>query len=414
MNELKLIEIDRSKRCLKFLEKRVLSDNYRGIQISQHNRYTLEKVLVLLKELYNIAGTEKLEIRTTDLSKRVRNNINEIKYSQYVSNVNNHIKTGTQDSIRKNLFVDLHRMGLINRFNGEKIIQPDERKKVTSVSITKKGIELIEEKNIRQQTMLFSEHLNILMKNLVEYLINIFKVFNNINIDEFVFFITFINQTLDGIFYGETEIIELIDEYRTLSIITKNEVIKRIKEYADPKNFSGNKKNKRDYHNWLNESQQILFLLNQTSFFEYDSKNKKLLIKINDIDSFFDEHSITEFRKFIKRSPIEKENYFKKHNVEKKPGYHLHHIIPIFRAKDIHHFKLIDKWDNLLYIDAKHHDIITRDNTRKMELNILENENVILKDYSTQITLIKNDNVFYSTKWKNKMLSINKKLLKTL
>ena len=41
-------QIDPSKECLKFLAKRLQSKDYRGIQISQHNRYTKKEILVIL------------------------------------------------------------------------------------------------------------------------------------------------------------------------------------------------------------------------------------------------------------------------------------------------------------------------------------------------------------------------------
>ena len=112
-----LTSIDPSKECLKFLAKRILSNNYRGVQLSQHNRYDVNIISTMLVEMYNIVGINKMRIRTTDLSKRPHNTPDEYIYANYVNVLMNKIGRCTQDSVRKNLFVDLHRMGLINRYD---------------------------------------------------------------------------------------------------------------------------------------------------------------------------------------------------------------------------------------------------------------------------------------------------------
>lgn len=65
-----LLTVDPSKDCLRFLHDRILADNYRGIQLSQHNRYTYEQVVGMLEIFFELAGDGRMEIRTTDLSKR--------------------------------------------------------------------------------------------------------------------------------------------------------------------------------------------------------------------------------------------------------------------------------------------------------------------------------------------------------
>lgn len=68
-----IVQIDSSRECIKFLAQRVQSDNYRGLQISQHNRYTQQEVLIILQEIYTLCGSELMQIRTSDLSKRPHN-----------------------------------------------------------------------------------------------------------------------------------------------------------------------------------------------------------------------------------------------------------------------------------------------------------------------------------------------------
>ena len=117
-----LISIDPSKKALKFLANRILNDNYRGMQISQHNRYTVEDLIILLEKIYELVGENKMKIRTTDLSKRPYNTPDEYIYAEYVNNVAKEMGRCTQDSVRKNFFVDLNK-GLLRKHNIEKRVK---------------------------------------------------------------------------------------------------------------------------------------------------------------------------------------------------------------------------------------------------------------------------------------------------
>lgn len=84
--------------------------------------------MVILRNLYKIVGTEKLHIRTSDSSKRPINNEKELKYSKYVNEIQKQTGRCTQDSLRKNIFVDLNRMGLINRYSDDELIDINSQK----------------------------------------------------------------------------------------------------------------------------------------------------------------------------------------------------------------------------------------------------------------------------------------------
>ena len=56
-------------------------------------------------------------------------------------------------------------------------------------------------------------------------------------------------------------------------------MLEKVKDYCEPKNFSGDKTQKRDFHNFLNETQQILSLLTQMAYFEYNKNDSKLYIR---------------------------------------------------------------------------------------------------------------------------------------
>lgn len=107
-----ILKIDESKECIKFLVKRVQSENYRGVQISQHNRYEQKEILIILQEIYNLCGENYLQIRTTDLSKRPQNINGEEMYAKLTHNIASKIGRCTQDSLRKNIFCRYAQNGL--------------------------------------------------------------------------------------------------------------------------------------------------------------------------------------------------------------------------------------------------------------------------------------------------------------
>ena len=57
-----LINTDPSKKCFDFLARRIADDNYRGIQLSQHNRYDMDMIIILLQEMYNLVKESQMAI----------------------------------------------------------------------------------------------------------------------------------------------------------------------------------------------------------------------------------------------------------------------------------------------------------------------------------------------------------------
>ena len=116
----------RPNSALSFIDKRVNDVNYRGDASSEHNRYDMDEIYKTLVLLNKYAPNEQLmRIRDTDLKKRPENTPEEYNYAKFCENVAASVGKGTQDSIRKNIFVDLNRMGLINRFDiNKKVMNP--------------------------------------------------------------------------------------------------------------------------------------------------------------------------------------------------------------------------------------------------------------------------------------------------
>lgn len=406
-----ILTIDPSKKCFVFLYERVLSNNYRGLQISQHNRYTFEQVVGMLEILNDLVGTNKMRIRTTDLSKRPTNTPDEYTYAEYTTLVNNKYGKSTQDSIRKNLFVDFHRMGLIYRYNPNGTRNgPYERKPVSSVSLTPLAIELIsKEKNSIEKYMIFSRALDNLMLGLATDFFDILAELDYLTITEYTFFVSFIRQELNNRHVDVDEIIEYVKEFRSLSRFQKEKAEKIIRDYCNPKNFRGNKINKRDYHNWTNESMQVFMLLNMTAYYTYNEKFQRIEFMVNENYVFTSQEDV----KKLKRSINEKHRYFKEHRVSKELGFELHHIVPLLWARNTTEFFLLDKWENMLYIDAKKHAIITQSGNRHVKLRFKkDNHNITLTDpVGSNIELTDKINVKYNYDFKRMLYDKNVDML---
>ena len=94
--------------ALAFIDARVNDVNYRGSVSSQHNRYDMDEIYKMLICLNRYAPHgQLLRIRDTDTKKRPGNTPDEYDYARFCEDVNATVGKGTQDSIRKNIFVDL-------------------------------------------------------------------------------------------------------------------------------------------------------------------------------------------------------------------------------------------------------------------------------------------------------------------
>lgn len=404
-----LAKIDPSKKCLSFLAERILDVNYRGIQLSQHNRYDVIFITTMLTEMYNLVGRNRMFIRTTDLSKRPYNYPEEKIYAQYVNNLCAKLERCTQDSVRKNFFVDLHRMGFIYRYNehGYKI-GPYERSRIKSVSLTPLGIELVNNSpDIFQRNLIYTKAIDTLTNGLADELLDVVSINDKLTMTEFQFFMSFIDQKLNGHLYTKSELIDFVLEFRSMSGFQRQAVVDVVAAYCDPKKFGGNKLNKRDFHNWKNETQQIFMLLDQTVLFEL--RQEKLVIRLGETSLFDDDTK-------LKRSLKEKEEYFKNHEVKKQPGFELHHVIPLLTAKSKNEFAVLDVWENMVYIDGYTHSKITHTNNKNTNLSFM-NDDIVLKDPAGvvgEIDCEKDTNVIYNTKNKIVMKEFNEQALNVI
>ncbi|GAA9203301.1 hypothetical protein HpHA199_02120 [Helicobacter pylori] len=381
--------------------------------LSQHNRYDQNKIKTIIQAIFNEVGEDFLQIRTTDMSKRPSNIIGEEAYAKVVDNIcksempqNNLGKKNqvTQDSLRKNLFVDMHRMGLIERYNKNKEpTNPYIQSNIKYIRLTPLAIEFLNAQDLLRKNFCYTQSLENLLQGFGAECREIMIELDNhyLDIEEMMFFVTFLN--IEN--FTRSGIIEYVREYRSLSRIQKEKLKELVQDYCDPNHFNGNKLEKRDYHNWKNQAQQIFSLLEQSVFFE-TNKERLILKTLNEENKQND--------KKLKRSIKEKALYFENHGIKKEKGFELHHIVPLCLARSIEEFDLLDKWENLIYIDAFNHAKISQTQNKHICLYFKDCDVILSKGLkeeqeSLYFTYIKN--VLYKLDLQNAMLKYNKDLL---
>ncbi len=150
--------INPGNAALEFIDRRLADDKYRGNWSSQHNRFSMHKVITILQLLDKYAPNHSLmQIRTTDLSNRPQNTPDEAAYAMYCNEAKQAAASGTQVAMRKNHFPDWHRMGLIERYGHDRIpTDPFSKQRVKYVALTGQGMRLIEADGIDEQYYIYS------------------------------------------------------------------------------------------------------------------------------------------------------------------------------------------------------------------------------------------------------------------
>ena len=415
-----LNNISAGNKALEFIDLRICDDKYRGSRSSQHNRYVMNQMVGILVLLDKYAPDRSLlTIRTADISKRPQNTQEEATYARFCNDAKEMTKgitsregIGTQDAMRKNLFPDLHRMGLIIRFDkNKKPTDPFSKQSVKYVSLNDQGQKLIKGTTILDQYFIFSKGIDNLLGGYIDVILDILRDkeygIDSLDIFEYMFFVSAVG-TESSFNKSTDEAVELIKEYRNLTAIQKKSVIETLKTEMNPVNFTGSKINKRDFHNWHNKAAQVFYLFNQTVYFEV--RGEKLVLKEG--ANSFNETAAISTR--LDRSLNEKYQYFVKNETEKIIGFELHHVVPLAWSESIHHFKLLDKWENMVYIDAFSHAKITQNRNRNVVMDFVSDD-MTLTDYSeNQIYLKIRENIAYKAVNKTMMKKYNNELLNTV
>lgn len=409
-----LSDFDPANDALKFVDKRIANPRYRGLHSSQHNRYTLEKTRQILELLHKHSQGGLMAIRTTDISKRPKNTADERAFAEFCHAAKSVSGIGTQDAMRKNLFVDFHRMGLIERYNKNKVcIAPYQRSSIKYVALSARGLRFIQARKLLDQYFIFSKAIDQLLGGSINYLLDLLRdsdyELSKVTLNEYMLFVSAIHSEVSYSITVE-QCATYINDFRKLGRIKTPLYMEHLKEQLKPENYSGDKTTKRDYHNWRNEAQQVFSLLAQTVYFEI--RGEDLMLRTGK-DGFASEDEIR-----LSRSLSEKHLYFKKHGVQKQKGFELHHVIPLAYAESKEQFKLLDTWQNMVYIDAFSHAKITQNNNKNIFMKVhvydIELDEHEHKTTPHSVYLSYKSNIAYGLNRQSEMLERNQLLVNDL
>lgn len=404
-----IIKITSKNKSLEFIVERfnkINANNYRGMQISQHNRYDSEemyKILEIIKKVFIENKMDWISIPSGDENNGKNKGFflgNYPEYEKIVKNIKSEIKKGTANTLKKNFFPDWEKSNIIERkkikYNGKKIFKFKLCQNIFN-----------SEKNEWIEKQLYYQHYNTLLPNFfMENIWNLLKEFEIIYYHEFLLFFSYIdkikkNNNLDNLKALE-KVKKLIISWRELSSVQKNHVIEILKNHMNPKEYLSKPKDKKmDWGNFNNEIQDILFKLKNANILKVD--------KDNNICLNFDE---TEY-KAIRDKSIYKE-YFEANKVKSQKGFEFDHIVKFSLITKKEDVQYIDNMYNILYIDGYSHAKKTQDKSIHQKLTYEENkQNLILSDISeTKIINLKlHKNVLISEYNIEKYLNHNRNLI---
>lgn len=409
----KLISINPALECLKFLHHRILRDDYRGTHKLQHYRWSAKYIKFVLKNLKQFSDDNGFLYHTIgDIYENYAYKDDEINFAKFLRNLNFDLQQANEGSVtdmgvRKIIFVNLQRMGFIERYTKDKELCELGKvyRNYRYVKLTQSGLDFLNATSLFVEQKILGLALDCIFDGLVQDILDILTYFDEkqryLSIDEMTFFVSYLGKNYNGEILNKDKIVEFIFEFRQLGARQKI-VVKLINDFCNPKNFSGTKTDKRDLHNWKNEAQSLFDSLALMSLFEFDREGKRLFLRTQ----------IEGEKIAFKRSNTIKQEYFNNHGVEKDMIFELHHIVPFYFAKDIDALKIIDAWQNLIYIDANSHKRLTHKNGRNAIRLNFNGEDVILDDFvGFNLRLKFKENAKYKLALQSVMKEYNERLL---
>lgn len=334
-----------------YIFNRIKKTAYRGYHISQHNRLPFDKVKTILEVIHKYAEEEKFIIHIGDYKGKKQKDAR--LYYEIVNELNQKLGQITINSLKKNIFPDLHRMGLIERYDKNDLpLDPYRRSIVHKVKLSEQSLYFLQS-SIKEQ---YKIYINAIEKIVPEHLLNelfelLYNKFETISVFEYMLIVS--DSTINT-----ADKIKLIEAYRQLKKHKQITILSTIKTYCEQINKqSQNKTQKRDFGNWYNEALQTFNILNQTVYFKTFRKTTLMLGLSQEGLEFL-----------ITRSQKQKDEYFKWHQIAPNKGYELHHIVPISYATSKKQLERVDHYKNLIYIQSKTHKKIPKQNNYYIKL----------------------------------------------
>ncbi len=229
---------------LRYVSNRIKGNNYRDHRCEHHRATTDSRKVKLMLEILKDGTHPRLKYVVP----------NTVMFGMIVRAINKEMGFGTLNSFRKNILVDLDKMGYIDRLDSSgKPVLGKRGSPVRAIVLTDDGITLtnVKESNkLRREQMHSSATIKLLGKEYVNNILSILDEFEEVSIIEFMYFIN-----------GETDISKIaryIEKYRTLTDNERASIDNEVLALVDKMNTKAQgKKGKRSILGWENEVIQI-------------------------------------------------------------------------------------------------------------------------------------------------------------
>ncbi len=74
-----ILDIEKGNKFLKYIVRRVQRKDYRGIHLSQHNRYDIDKLDNILKTIYKVVGENSFSVPSGDIGNKEEKKLKEMR-----------------------------------------------------------------------------------------------------------------------------------------------------------------------------------------------------------------------------------------------------------------------------------------------------------------------------------------------
>ena len=384
----------------KYLKSRVTRDDYRGIHLAQHNRLPEEKLTAILGAIYEACGNEIFEIPPGDDPKPSRahdpNKRRQLKgfqkYFEILDNIASSEVRGvsaTFNSLKKNHFPNFDGMGLLSRTEDGRFGR-----------LTSDGVKIVNSGPSRERTLLIGQAVERLIgAQFVSDLHSILRETDQLNVYEIMLFVS--DHNLDN-----SRRKDLVRAYRRMRAVQRLQLHEEIFDFCQS-TMNMAKKEMRDWHNWWNESKQIVGMLGFVPGFVVVENEHVMLVGGRGIPAFERIRSAQ-----VKREALEW------HGLVNKPGWELHHIYPIEYATSARDLALLDAKENLILIPRELHRQIPNRGNRSVHLEFstthITLSNPASKDRQPQFQFKISKDVLVDPSRLERMAAYNAKLLESV
>ena len=352
------------KEVSDYLMKRVSDPSkYRGMHLAQHQRLPIEKFEVIVRAIYTVVGegnfvepsgddpnpnrTHKLgDARRAPAGMTLKECSNYWEILDEIARAEVEGVGASFNSLKKNTFPNLEKMGILYR------VEPDSAGEVKTAKLSKYAIEFLKGSN-RQKVVVYSNAMQKILSPLLEVLDLALERFDSVNVYEMMLFLT------DGS-KGIEERVNLLGRYKLLKRLQTIKLHTDIQELMSKKMGSHiPKKEKLDWHNWWNESKQMLGML--STVVGYSVLNDDIVMRAGDARQELFNRT---------RSQLVKTQSLEWHGLVAKSGWELHHIVPVEYAASSSDLRKIDDKRNMLYIPRSVHRSIPNSSNLMVQLDI--------------------------------------------